>query len=171
MECQIIKGGQLKKVAFSILMTLGGIIYANDTGYYLDLSPVYLKYDSKGVSSSFKTTGMKLSVGHKIKKFSFVNLLLEGLVIVGSSDSKQSITNNYGTFTNAKVTVDQIYSLHLKNEFYLTDNISLNLYVGETRAKVYSSSDQSKSKRAFENSFSYGTGIEYKLNKQVSIHA
>ncbi len=159
----------------SLLLCLGlsSAIFATDPNVYVDMSPTFMKYDSKGVSSSFKPTGFKWTSGYEVKDFSFVALAVEGSAILGvNSDKKSTITNSSGaTFSNAEVMVEKIYSLHLKSMFPLSSSFNANVYLGGTRGKVISSSDQSTSNSSFENSFSYGAGLEYWTPANVSLYA
>ncbi len=136
------------------------------------MSPIWMKYESSGVSSDFKPTGFKWTAGYEVKDFPFVALAVEGSAILGvNSDKKSTITNSSGaTFTNAEVTVDKMYSLHLKSMFPLSSSVNANVYIGGTRGKISSSSDQSSSNSSFENSFSYGAGLEYWTPANVSLY-
>jgi len=155
------------------LFMLTGAIVAQNPKVYVDMSPVWMTYESEGVSSDFKPTGFKWTAGYMVKEFSFASVALEGSALLGvNNDTKSSVTNSSGTtFTNAKITVDKIYALHLKGMFPLSSDIHANVYLGGTRGKVLSSSDESTSKSSFENSFSYGAGLEYWTSANVSLYA
>ena len=162
----------MNKLLVSIWM-LTGIVVAENPKIYLDMSPIWFNYESKGVSSDFNPNGFKWTMGYELKDFSFASVAIEGSALLGiENDKKSSITNSSGvTFTNAKVTVDKIYSLHLKGMFPLSNSLNANIYMGETRGKISSSSDQSTSNSSFENSFSYGAGLEYWMPANVSLYA
>jgi len=162
----------MKSLLITMLITSSAVV-AQESKVYIDMSPIWMKYESSGVSSDFKPTGFKWTAGYKVKDFSFVTLAVEGSAILGvNSDKKSTMTNSSGaTFTNAEVRVDKMYSLHLKSMFPLSNAFNANVYIGGTTGKVISSSDQSVSNSSFENSFSYGAGLEYWTPENVSLYA
>jgi hypothetical protein len=91
-------------------------IVAQNPKVYVDMSPVWMTYESKGVSSDFQPTGFKWTAGYEVKDFSFASVALEGSAILGvNNDKKSSVTNSGGTtFTNAKVTVDKLYANYMQ---------------------------------------------------------
>lgn len=160
------------KILFSSILLLT-ILSAQTPKAYIDMNPSWIKYESKGVSSKFKPIGLKLTAGYLLKKFSFASVAIEGSAMFGvNNDKKSTLTNSSGvTFTNAEISLDKLYSLHLKSMFPLTKSFNANLYLGGTSAKVLSSSDTSTSNSSFENSFSYGAGVEYWTDADVSLYA
>jgi len=162
----------MNKLLISMIIASSTVI-AQNPKLYVDMSPTWMKYESSGVNSDFKPTGFKWTAGYEVKDFSFASVALEGSVMLGvNSDKKSSVKNSSGTtFTNAKITVDKLYALHLKGMFPLSGGINANVYMGGSRGKVLSSSDQSTSNSSFENSFSYGAGLEYWSSANVSVYA
>lgn len=160
-----------KSLLLSLCFT--SFIIADESKTYIDMSPVWMNYESKGISSDFKPTGFKWTAGYVLKDFSFASVAVEGSALLGvNHDKKATVNNSNGdTFTNATVSMDKLYSLHLKSMFPLSQSFNVNLYLGETTAKVLSSSDNSSSKSSFENSFSYGGGLEYWTSANVSVYA
>lgn len=157
----------MKKLILLLMFSLLSA-HANNS-FYFGLAPAYLTYESKGVKPKFHIVGEKYTLGYTIKSYGIYTASIEGSIIVAGSDKKASITNSYGTFKNAEVTMEQLYSLHLKNQFDFTNTLNGSFYMGVTRGKIYSSSNRGVSNKKFENSFSYGVGLEYKLNPQVSM--
>ena len=161
----------MKKITFGLLVMCGILSAQEIQGFYFGLAPAYLTYESKGVKPRFNTVGEKYTLGYTIKSYGIYTASIEASILLAGSDKKASVTNSYGTFKNAEVTIDQLYSLHLKNQFSFSNKFNGSFYIGVTRGKIYSTSNRSVSPKKFENSFSYGAGIEYKLNPQVSIQA
>jgi len=161
------------KKTLTLGILLSGTLLANEPKVYVDMSPVWMNYESKGISSDFKPTGFKWSTGYVLKDFSFASVALEGSALLGvNHDKKSTVQNSNGdTFNNATVSVDKMYALHLKSMFPLSQSFNANLYLGGTTAKVLSFSDNSSSKSSFENSFSYGAGLEYWSSVNVSVYA
>lgn len=161
----------MKKLIFGLLIVCSFLTAQTNQGFYFGLAPAYLTYESKGVKPKFHTVGEKYTLGYIVKSYGLYTASIEGSIVLAGSDKKASVTNSYGTFKNAEVTIEQLYTLHIKNQFNFSTKLNGSFYIGATRGKVYSSSDRGVSKKKFENSFSYGAGIEYKLNQQVSIQA
>ena len=161
------------KKTFTLGILLSSSLLANEPKVYIDMSPTWMNYESKGINSKFKPTGFKWTAGYVLKDFSFTSVALEGSLLLGvDNDTKSSVTNSSGTsFTNAKVSLDKMYSLHLKSMFPLSKSFNANLYLGGTTAKVLSSSNSSSSTSSFENSVSYGAGLEYWSSADVSVYA
>ena len=162
----------MNKLLVSMLIFSSAIV-AQSPKIYVDMSPVWMNYESKGINSEFKPTGFKWTTGYVAKEFSFASIAVEGSALLGvDNDTKSSVTNSGGTsFTNAKVSVDKLYSLQLKGMFPLSSNLDANVYFGGTRGKILSSSNQSTSSSKFENSLSYGAGLEYWSSADVSVYA
>ena len=162
----------MNKVLASMLIFSSAIV-AQSPKVYVDMSPVWLNYESKGISSEFKPTAFKWTAGYVVKDLSFVSLALEGSAMLGvNNDSKATVQNSNGdTFTNAKVSLDKLYSVQVKGMFPLSQSFNANLYLGGTTAKVLSSSDSGANASSFENSFSYGAGLEYWTSANVSVYA
>lgn len=161
----------MKKLIFALILACGFLTAQVNKGFYVGLAPAYLTYESKGVKPKFNTVGEKYTLGYIVKSYGLYTASIEGSILLAGSDKKDSVTNSFGTFKNAEVTIEQLYSLHIKNQFNFNNKLNGSFYLGVTRGKVYSSSDRGVSKKKFENSFSYGAGIEYELNTQVSIQA
>ena len=162
----------MNKMLASMLIFSSAIV-AQSPKVYVDMSPVWLNYESKGISSEFKPTGFKWTAGYVVKDLSFVSLALEGSAMLGvNNDRKATVQNSNGdTFTNAKVSLDKFYLLQVKSMFPISKDFNANLYLGGTTAKVLSSSDSGVSKSGFENSFSYGADLEYWTPADVSVYA
>ncbi|CAA6799321.1 MAG: Unknown protein [uncultured Sulfurovum sp.] len=156
-----------------IILVSSSVILAQSPKVYLNMSPIWSSYESKGITSEFKPTGFKWTAGYVVKEFSYASLALEGSAILGvNNDKKSTVQNSSGeTFNTAQVSIDKMYSLNVKSMFPLTQSFNANLYVGGTRGKVFSSSDESTSKGAFESSISYGAGLEYWTPVDVSLYA
>ena len=162
----------MNKMLVSMLM-LTGVIVAQNPKVYVDMSQSWMKYDSNGIDDDFKPKASKWTVGYELKDFSFLSVALEGSAMLGFASDKKAVVhkNSGGTFTNAEVTLDKMYGLHLKGMFPLTETLNANVYVGASRARVRSTSDQSRSNSSLENSFSYGAGLEYWFPANVSLYA
>jgi len=162
----------MKKI-LCLLLGLSSVMVAQSPKAYIDISPMWMSYESNGISSDFNPTGFKWTGGYRLKDFSFVSFAIEGSAILGgNSDKKSTVTNSSGvTFTNAEVSLDKMYALHLKSIVPIVQNFNANLYLGATTGKLLSSSDQSQSNSSFENSFSYGAGLEYWTGANVSLYA
>lgn len=161
----------MKKLIFGLLIVCSFLTAQTNKGFYVGLTPAYLTYESNGIKPKFHTVGEKYTLGYIVKSYDIYTASIEASILLAGSDKKASVTNSFGIFKNAEVTIDQIYSLHLKNQFNFTNKLNGSFYIGATRGKIYSSSDRGTSEKKFENSFSYGAGIAYKLNPQVSIQA
>ena len=135
------------------------------------MGSILSSYESEGMSSDFKPTGFKWTAGYVVKEFCYASMALEGSAILGvNSDKKSTVQNSSGeTFNNAQVRIDKMYSVNVKSMFPLSQSFNANLYLGGTMAKVLSSSDNFSSKSSFENSFSYGAGLEYWSSADVSL--
>jgi len=160
-----------KSLLLSLCFT--SFIIADESKTYIDMSPIWMNYESKGISSDFNPIGFKWTAGYVLKDFSFASMALEGSALLGvNHDKKSTVQNSNGdTFNNATVSVDKMYALHLKSMFPLSQSFNANLYLGRTTAKMLSFSDNSSSKSSFENSFSYGAGLEYWTDADVSVYA
>lgn len=155
------------------MLIFSSAIVAQSPKVYLDMSPIWSNYESKGIASDFKSTAFKWTAGYVVKEFSYASVALEGSAILGvNNDKKATVQNSSGeTFNNAQVGIDKMYSLNVKGMFPLSQSFTANLYLGGTRGKVFSSSDESNSKGDFENSISYGAGLEYWSLSNVSLYA
>jgi len=160
----------LNKLLISIIL-FTTIIVAQNQKVYIDIDSAWLSYKSKGVSSNFRPMGVKWTAGYKLKDFYFASVAIEGSALIGVENStKSSLKNSSGTFTNAEVFVDKIYSLQLKNIFPLNQSFNANFHIGGTTGKINSSSNQSKSNSSFERSLSYGASLEYWSKENISLH-
>ena len=162
----------MKKVIL-LSLCLSSFIIANEPNKaYIDMNHVWLNYSNNGTTTDFKPTGFKWTGGYVFKDFDFASVAIEGSLMLGvNNDSKSSVTlSNGNSLTNAEATLDKMYSLHIKGILPITKGFNANLYLGGTRGKLLSSSNQSKSKSSFENSFSYGGGLEYWTSANVSVY-
>ena len=162
----------MNKLLVSMLI-FSSAIEAQSPKIYVDISPVLMNYESQGISSEFKPIGFKWTTGYVVKEFSFASIAVDGSAMWGVKHNKKTTVQNSNgdTFGNATVSVDKMYSLHLKSMFPLSQSLNANLYLGGTGGKVLSSSDTSNSKSSFENSFSYGAGLEYWSSADASVYA
>lgn len=161
----------MHKLLVTMLMFSTAVL-AENPKVYLDMSPIWSNYESKGISSEFKPTGFKWTAGYVVKEFSWLSVAVESSVILGvNTDTKSTVQNSSGeTFNNAQVGIDQLYSLNVKGMFPLTQSMNANLYVGATRGKIFSSSDNSTYHASYDNSVSYGAGLEYWFPADVSLY-
>ena len=161
----------MNKLLLNILL-LSSVAFAQDSKFYVDMNPSSMSFESKGISSNFKPTGFKWTAGYIVKDFDFVSFGVEGSLLLGvNNDVKSKVKNSKGnSFTNATVSIDKMYSLHLKSILPITNGFNANLYLGGTRGKLLSSSDQSSSSDGFENSISYGVGLEYWSLADISVY-
>ncbi len=160
------------KILLSSIL-LSTLLLAETPKAYIDMNHVWLNYSNNGTTTDFKPTGFKWTGGYVLKDFDFASVAIEGSLMLGvNNDSKSNVTlSNGNSLTNAKATLDKLYSLHIKGILPITKGFNANLYLGGTRGKLLSSSNQSKSKSSFENSFSYGGGLEYWTPANVSVYA
>lgn len=162
----------MQKILF-LSALVSGLLLAETPKTYIDMSSVLLNYSNNGTTTDFKPTGFKWTMGYVVSDFTYASVALEGSAMLGvDNDRKSTVQNSNGdTFTNAQVSIDKMYSLNVKGMLPLSQSFTANLYLGGTRGKVWSSSNNSTSNSSFENSFSYGAGLEYYLPADVSLYA
>ena len=150
---------------------VSGLLLAETPKTYIDMSSVLLNYSNNGTTTDFKPTGFKWTVGYVVSDFTYASVALEGSAMLGvNNDTKAQVQNSSGdTFTHAQMALDALYNLQLKTVVPLTQSFNANLYVGGTRGKTFSSSDQSHNKGSYDNSVSVGAGLEYWLPADVSL--
>ena len=163
----------MKKVSLLLVTIIPYMLLADESKVYIDMNPSVLSYSDNGTTSDFKPTGFKWTAGYIVKDFDFVSFGVEGSLLLGvDNDVKSKVKNSKGnSFTNAIVSIDKMYSLHLKSILPITNGFNANLYIGGTRGKLLSSSDQSSSSDSVENSVSYGIGLEYWSSADISVYA
>jgi len=151
----------MNKILITTLL-LGSTLLADNSNVYVEMSPTWIKYEAKDVNYNFKPTGFKWTAGYEVKDFTLASVAIEGSAMIGVEND---------TTSTASTMIDEIYSLHLKGSFPLTEGLSANIYAGGTRGKMLLTSNQVTASSNFENSFSYGAGAEYWFKSDVSLHA
>jgi len=161
----------MKQTLF-LSIVLSGTLLANEPKVYIDMNPVQLNYSNNGTGTDFKPTGFKWTVGYLIKDFNMVGFGIEASAMLGvNSDEKARIKDTKGIeLRQASVVLDKLYSLHLKTVIPFSSSFNANLYIGTSRAKVESLALNAVNKSSFENSVSYGAGLEYWSMANVSVY-
>ncbi len=160
------------KILLSSIL-LSSFLFAETPKAYIDMNYVWANYSNNGTTTDFKPTGVKWTGGYVVKTYPYLSVAVEGSAMLGvNSDTKSTVHNSSGaTFHNADVSIEKMYSLNLKTIIPLSNSFNVNVYLGGTRGEVSSFSDESNSKGGFENSFSYGAGLEYWTPADVSVYA
>jgi len=76
----------MKKI-LCLSLCLSSIIVAQSPKAYFDMSPMWMSYESNGISNEFNPTGFKWTGGYKISLLSL--LPLKGLLCWGSTVTKK----------------------------------------------------------------------------------
>jgi len=162
----------MQKILF-LSALVSGLLLAETPKTYIDMSSVLFNYSNNGTTTDFKPTGFKWMAGYVVHDFTYASVAVEGSAMLGvNNDTKAHVQNSNGdTFTHAQMALDTLYNLQLKTMVPLTQSFNANLYVGGTRGKTSSSSDQSNNKGSYDNSVSYGAGLEYWSSADVSVYA
>jgi len=160
----------LKTMILSIL-TLS-LANAQDTKTYIDLGTMAMNYTDNGTLTDLKPVGVKWTVGYVIKDFDKFSLGVETSFATGAKSSKKSTitTTNGVVLTNSETTLEELFNANIKTIVPLKENFNANIYVGATRAKLLSIADGYASKNKYDNSISYGAGVEYWFPKNISIY-
>ena len=160
----------MKRILF-LSALVSGLLVAEAPKTYIDMGSVLLNYSNNGTSTDFKPTGFKWTMGYLLNDFTYASVAVEGSAMLGvNNDTKAQVHNSNGDiFSNAKMSLDALYNLQLKAIVPITQSFNTNLYMGGTRGKTFSSSNVSNNKGSYDNSFSYGAGLEYWSSADVSL--
>ena len=155
-----------------ISLVLSSALLATEPKVYVNMSQSLLTHSDNGTVSDFELTGFKWTAGYVVQEFGSVEIALEGSAMLGvNNDSKASVTSaSRGTFSNAQEILEKLYNVNLKMMIPIVQNLSVNTYLGASRAKVLSTATNYKSNKAWYNGISYGAGLEYNVLPDVSVH-
>jgi hypothetical protein len=133
-----------------------------------------LSYSKNGTDRSFKLEGYKLTVGEMfedaLKEFSTISIGVENSIIIAGGKNINSVGYKDDTvLKNASVDIDFLYSLHLKATTPLVDFLYGNVYLGWDTAKIGSEATNYANSSGWDQSISYGAGLEYWIPVGISI--
>jgi hypothetical protein len=143
---------------------------------YTDLKYNQLNYSNNGTNKEFKTNGYKLTLGYMfeelafLKKFKYFDIGVENSIAFAKGTKRTSITyKDETTLKGANIDIDFLYAVHIKATAPLVDILYGNLYLGWNTAKIGTEASNYANSNKWENSFSYGLGVEYWIPLGISL--
>ena len=94
------------------------------------------------------------------------NFSVEGMLALGLSDSSISVS---GISTPVNLKIDNLYGFYGKPKLQLSPEMEVFARIGYAHGKA-TASYQSTSTTISDSSFSYGMGMSYAINKQMSVN-
>jgi len=119
-------------------------------------------YSGRSYDAGASPTAIRGIYGYELNP----NFSLEGLLAQGLSSSNISIS---GISTPVELKINSMYGLYAKPKFQVAPNWEAFARIGYAHIKGTVSS-QSASNSDSGNSFSYGIGMSYAINKQLSVN-
>jgi len=141
---------------------------------YINFEYAILNYSNSGTDKDFQLNSYKLTAGYMLFDFSYLDIGIENSIIVAKGETQRVVTINgetidETTLNDATVDVDFLYTAYLKATTPIIDILYGNLYFGWDRAKISSKATDYETYSKWENSFSYGIGLEYLIPMGVSL--
>lgn len=154
-----------------LTLSVSSILLATEPNTYINMKAVQLTHSDNGTQQDFKPTAFKWTLGYIFKEFDYVSLGLEASAMLGvDHDTKSTVlSSTNGTYTNATTAIDSLYNLNLKAMIPLSSRFILSTFMGKSRAKMSSTATNYTSNNRWDNSLSYGAGLEYNILTDVSI--
>ena len=119
-------------------------------------------YSGRSYDASASPTAIRGIYGYEVNP----NFSLEGMLAQGLNNSNISIS---GISTPIELKINNVYGLYAKPKFQIAPNWEAFARIGYAHSKgtlSYKSASESSS----GNSFSYGIGMSYAINKQLSVN-
>ncbi|CAA6812114.1 MAG: Unknown protein [uncultured Sulfurovum sp.] len=161
------------KKALILTTLISSMVVAETSNTYINMNQVLLTHSENGTVNDFQPTAFQWTLGHIVKDFHYLLIGVEGSLMLGVRNDVKSSTQSSqsGAFTNATTTLDKLYNVNIKAILPIIHDLSATTYLGVSRAKMLSTATNYTSRNVWDNSFSYGVGLEYQLLSKVSVHA
>jgi len=164
----------IKRILLLIIL-ISTLSFANTAKKYIDFEYALLNYSNSGTDKDFELNGYKLTAGYILTNFSYLNIGIENSIIITNGQTPSVVTIDNGatingtTLNEATVDIDFLYAVHLKATAPIIDILYGNLYFGWDKAKVSSRATNYETSTKWEDSFSYGIGLEYWIPMGISL--
>jgi opacity protein-like surface antigen len=166
----------LKKITLISLLT-SSLLVAETKETYLNmshswLSHSWLSHSDNGTVSDFNPTGFKWTIGQELTSIKGIDIAVEPTVMLGvTHDKKASVASaTTGTFSNASIALDKLYNVNLRVQKEVLKDLSLQAYLGVSRAKMIALAINNTPNQTYENALTYGAGISYEFLPDVSVN-
>lgn len=139
---------------------------------YIGLKYSILEYSNNGTKDSFQPQALAWNLGYTIRSFKYYSISIDTSFISGLKSVNKSISklNNNNSITNIEVSLDKMFSIGIKHNFYFNEKLLLYLYTGESIAKIIATSEELNSKKEYDNSISFGVGINIYIQKNIFLN-
>ena len=162
---------KLKKITL-ISFATSSLLLAQSNDNYINMSHSWLIHSDNGTVSDFNPRGVKWTIGKTLTTFKGIALALEGTAMLGVNyDKKSSVaSSSTGIFTNASMALDKLYNMNLRVQKEVLKDLSLQAYLGVSRAKMIPIALNNTPNHGYQNSISYGAGVSYDIFYDVSVN-
>jgi len=158
-----------------IIALISTSLFSDTAKKYIDFEYALLNYYNSGTNKDFQLNGYKLTAGYMLFDFSYLDIGVESSILFTKGETQRLVTIDNGvningtTLNDATVDVDFLYTGYIKATAPIVDILYGNLYFGWDRAKISSKATDYETYSKWENSFSYGIGLEYLIPMGVSL--
>jgi hypothetical protein len=164
----------IKKILFLVIF-ISTLSFGDMARKYIDFEYALLNYSNSSTNKDFQLNGYKLTAGYMLFDFSYLDIGVESSIMVTKGEAQNLVTIDNGaningvTLNDATVDVDLLYTAYMKATAPIVDILYGNLYLGWDRAKVSSKAKDYNRYSKWDDSLSYGVGLEYWIPMGVSL--
>ena len=163
----------IKKIFILVLILTS--LFSDTSKKYIDFEYALLNYSNSSTNKDFQLNGYKLTAGYMLFDFPYLDIGVESSIMVTKGEVRNSVIIDNGlningtTLHDATVDVDLLYTAYMKATAPIVDILYGNLYIGWDRAKVSSEAKDYTRYSKWDDSLSYGIGLEYWIPMGVSL--